>query len=312
MIDKLNKIKRKILGPLFIDTCVGDYTKTVILAGSGRSGTTWVEEVINYQQDYRIIFEPFHSQKNNLLKEWNYRQYLRTENNDERFLIPTQKILSGNFRLHWSDQYNEKFFFRKRLLKDIRIHLFLYWIKHHFPEIPIMLLLRPPCAVANSKLKLSWQTHLDDFLRQDDLVQDFLAPFKKYLENLTDPFEKHIAMWCIENYVPLKQFNSGEILVVFYEHLCTDPKQEIEKIMLFLHNDFSSSIFEQIKKPSALSRKESPIVSGANLIDSWRKNVTETQVQKAVEILNIFGLNSIYNHENIPLINGDKALTILK
>jgi len=27
-------------------------------------------------------------------------------------------------------------------------------------------------------------------------------------------------MWCIENYIPLKQFKRNEILVLFYEDLC--------------------------------------------------------------------------------------------
>ena len=35
-------------------------SNTVLIAGSGRSGTTWLSEILNYNNDYRSIFEPFY------------------------------------------------------------------------------------------------------------------------------------------------------------------------------------------------------------------------------------------------------------
>ena len=90
------------------------------------------------------------------------------------------------------------------------------------------MLLRHPCAVANSKLKLGWETHLDDFLSQDELMEDFLRPFKKGLENAADPF-KSIFSCGVENYVPLRQFKEGELLVIFYEDICKHPKMKSKK-----------------------------------------------------------------------------------
>jgi hypothetical protein len=304
----IRKLGRKLRCPFFFD--VGDYRQTVIVAGTGRSGTTWVEEVINSRNDFRIMFEPFHSKKVDLLSDWNFRQYLRSNDRRDKFLIPATRILSGHIRNKWIDKYNQKFFSRKRLIKDIRAQLFLHWLKHNFPEIPIILLLRHPCAVANSKLQLGWDTHLDEFLRQDELMDDFLSPFKKELENAENPFDKHIFMWCVENYIPLRQFNEGEILVIFYENFCKYPQNEIEKVKRFVGDTFSSEMLDKVTKPSAQSRKESAIVSKVDLVNSWRKSINDEQVKRAVEILSIFGLQEIYNKGDLPLLNGAEALKV--
>ena len=304
----IRKFKRKLLRQFFFD--VGDYRKTVILAGTGRSGTTWIEEVINGRNDYRIMFEPFHSKYVDLLSGWSYRQYLRSDDRRDKFLIPADRILSGRIRNQWIDKDNQKFFARKRLIKDVRIHLLLHWIKHNFPEIPIILLLRHPCAVTNSKLQLKWDTHLDEFLRQDELMDDFLNPFRKDLENAENTFDKHIFMWCVENYIPLKQFNEGEILVIFYEDFCKYPQNEIEKVTRFVGNTFTPEMLDKAAKPSAQSRKDSAINSKADLVSSWRKGISDEQIKRAVEILSLFGLQKIYNEGDLPLLNGTDALKV--
>jgi hypothetical protein len=302
----MRKFEKKLLTHLFFDA--GDYRRTVIVAGTGRSGTTWVEEVINSRNDFRIMFEPFHSKKVELLKNWNFRQYLRSNDRRDQFLMPATRILSGRIRNEWIDKYNQKFFSSKRLIKDIRAQLFLHWIKHNFPEIPIILLLRHPCAVANSKFQLKWDTHLDDFLKQEDLMDDFLNPFRNEMENAGNPFDRHIFMWCVENYIPLRQFKENEILVIFYENFCINPQQEIETVMRFIGDTFSPEMLDKVTKPSVQSHKKSAIVSKGNLVNSWRKSISDEQVKRAVEILSLFGLQQIYNQGDLPLVNGPDAL----
>ena len=308
MISESKRKIRKSLNRPIIDT--GDYRRTVFLAGTGRSGTTWVEDLINARNDFRIMFEPFRSDKVELVSDWNYRQYLRCSDRSEKFLQPATAILSGNIRNEWIDCFNRKFISRKRLIKDIRANHILKWIKCNFPEIPIIMLLRHPCAVANSKLKLNWETHLNDFLIQDELMEDFLSPFRNELQNVKTVFDKHIFMWCIENYVPLRQFSDGEMLVVFYENICMQPELEIENLFSFIGQEFSPASVNKSSIPSVLSRKQSAIMSGGDLVNSWRKSISDDQIERAVEILTIFGLQNIYNENDFPLVSGSDALNL--
>lgn len=80
----------------FVDT--QDYKKTVLLTGTGRSGTTWLGDMINYANAYRSMFEPFHARKIDLVKHFNNRQYLRPDNTAAEFLEPAPRILSGAVR----------------------------------------------------------------------------------------------------------------------------------------------------------------------------------------------------------------------
>ena len=55
-----------------------------------------------------------------------------------------------------------------------------------------------------------------------------------------------------------------------------------------------------LKKPSRMIQKISPIVTGESLIYTWKKYITDKQIQKAIEILKIFGLEKIYSHDSMP------------
>jgi sulfotransferase family protein len=186
----------------------------------------------------------------------------------------------------------------------------LKWIKTNFPEIPIILLLRQPCAVAASKLKLGWGAHLEEFLAQDELMEDFLSPLRSEMENVQSPFDGYILMWCIENYVPLKQFKTGEIHLAFYENFCVKPDQEVDRLFSFLGETYDAGVFKAMRRPSALFRKESAIYSGENLIQAWKKHVTDKQIQRAVEILCLFGLQKIYSENPMPSSRVTKILSL--
>lgn len=300
----LSKFKKRI----FID--FGNHKDTVFIAGTGRSGTTWLENIINTNESYRILFEPFHAKKVSIIKHWNYRQYIREDDRKKKFLTPASKILTGKIRHPWIDGYNEKIFFTKRLIKDIRANLFLKWIKKQFPETSIILLLRHPCAVANSKLKLNWETHLEEFLNQSELMVDFLNPFKKEIESATDTFEKHIFLWCIENFIPLKQFGKGEIHIQFYENLCTSPKTEIEAISEFLNESLLPKALEVWSEPSQQIRDHSAILNDSDPVNSWKKSISEDQINRAVGIMKIFDLDNVYGKASMPKVDSKSILNI--
>ena len=306
------KIKKKLQensqGRFYIDSDK-KYWNTIFLAGTGRSGTTWVSEIINYRNEYRYIFEPFHSKKLDICKNFRNRQYIRPNNIDNKFIEPANFILSGKIRNFYVDYRNRKFVSNKRLIKDIRANLFLRWIYENFPRIPIILMLRHPCSVASSKLKLNWRTHLKEFLSQDELLEDFLNPFRNEIDKANSVFEKHIYLWAIENYVPLKQFNKGEIHLAFYENFCVNPKDEIERLFSFLNKDFDEKALLKSKNPSLESKKFSAVVTGNNLIDNWKKHISEEQITKAIDILTIFGLDKIYTEDSMP--NTENAYKLL-
>jgi hypothetical protein len=301
-----NAFVHRVLNRLYVDS--GDYRNTVLIAGTGRSGTTWLEDIVNFGHDHRILFEPFHSKEVPLLAHWRYRQYLRSDERAEQYLSPARRILSGRIRNKWVDQLNMKHLVSKRLIKDIRANLILHWVHTQFPEIPIVLLMRHPCAVASSKLTLGWKTHLSDFTDQPQLVEDHLQPFLPVLESARDDFDRHVLLWCVENVIPLRQFSDGDIHVCFYEHFCTQPEREARSLATYLRRDFNPSMLAGLDRPSALSKGHSAILNGGSVLNAWRKRIAPAQVDRAIELLRAFDLDHVYGTGSLPKIQGEDAL----
>jgi hypothetical protein len=293
------RLRARLLSGLYVDLD-RDPKNSVFLAGSGRSGTTWLSNIINYKNEYRYVFEPFHSEKVDICRGFEPKQYLRPGDRRVEYLRPARIILSGALRSRWADRFHSKFVARRRLIKDIRANLMLAWIHANFPEMPIVFLLRHPCAVAYSKIRLGWKPDVDDLLSQRELVKDFLEPFEDALRSATSDFERHIFSWCVENHVPLAQLGRGEVHLTFYENLSEDPRDEVGRLFAFLGKDFDESVFERMKKPSLLSREGSAILSGERLVGGWQRHVTAGQLEKALEILELFGLDGVYSEGTMP------------
>lgn len=141
------------------------YKNSTILAGLPRSGTTWITDCINYNNQYRYVFEPF----NRLSLTKGYEDYLMLK---DKYLDPdilyaeqykmAEQVLSGKLKHEAIDfkSFNNnkmKIYFHKRVIKMISANLLLKWLYVSFPNLPIIFLLRHPCAIALSRTNFDWQ-----------------------------------------------------------------------------------------------------------------------------------------------------------
>jgi hypothetical protein len=300
----LRKLFGKVQRKLFIDR--HDLSTAAILAGSGRSGTTWVGQVLGSMSRYRIMFEPFYAKETGLVAHWRNRQYLRPGDSNPAFVEPARRILSGQVRSYWIDKINGEVFPRGRLIKDIRIQMLLPWMHATFPEVPIAIVTRHPCAVALSRMTLGWGANVDAFLAQEELVEDYLAPFASEMKRAESDFERQIIFWCAENYVPITYFSRKNSLpkrhtrgdpaiVMRYEDICLKPQAEFGKLATFFGWPMREESMALINKPSAMTAKHSAILSGGNLTESWRRKVNDAQLQSAQRLLETFRLNHLYS-----------------
>ena len=285
-----------------IDLVRGDHTKTVFLAGSGRSGTTWLSDLINHDSGYRQVFEPFHPGKVEDFRGFGSKQYLRPGDRREEFLEPARKAVTGQLRNHWTDR-GGALVVRHRLVKDIRANLLLGWLAENFPGMPIVLLMRHPCAVVSSRLALGWLDNLDETMGQSDLVEDHLLPMQAEILAARDRFERHLFLWCIDNHVPLGQFPPGAIHLCFYEDLVRNPEPELRRLFAFIGREFDEAVLGKLGRPSSTSRREE-----SPSLDGWRSRVGGGRLERTAEILSLFGLDGVYGPETMPDPMGARAL----
>jgi hypothetical protein len=288
--------------------------KSVFVCGAGRSGTTWLVEALNANNEYRMMYEPFNCNQVRACSRFYERQYLRPNDGNPDYLDPAAAIFSGNMRDPWIDQYNHCRNPRGRLIKDVRSTLMLKWIRTHFPEMPIVFIMRHPCAVALSRLDLGWRTDLREkvFFAQSTLVEDFLETFADAITWAEAPFERYVVDWSIENLIPLAQLGAEDAYVVFYENLVLNPVEEFQKIFSFLKRPFEESMLLTLHRRSASSRLKrgnlGAIRMHGNNIESWKKYVSAAQVAAAMKVIEIFGLDRVYGIDAQPRCTDAQSL----
>jgi hypothetical protein len=281
-----------------------DIGNSILIVGTGRSGTTWLADMIASQISCRIMFEPFHSKQVHGFHQFHYFQYMRQEEKNNALYNFCQKIFTGDIRDSWIDRQVDHLNPRYRLIKDIRANLFLKWIAENFPQVPILFIIRHPCAVVLSRMKLDWATDTDiaPLLEQTNLVDDFLSDKMEIIHRSQTDEEKHAVIWCISHLVPIQQFIDSTLNVVFYENLCLQPEIESSKIFRVINFEYDNSVFEVIKQPSTTTVRSSAILTGENRVARWKKDLSSKQIDSIFSIVENFGLDHIYGDSDMPLV----------
>lgn len=289
---------------LVLNYTLGRYHPVVWLIGDGRSGTTWIASLINHQGQFREMFEPFHPRFVPAMRGLRPNHYLRPDATAEDFQETARSVFSGRLRHPRVDQDNTQLLYRGLLVKDVFANLLARWASLQFPEIRAFLLVRNPFAVASSKLEKRewfWQTDPRDFLQQPALMDDHLRPHRELIERVGhegDFIERQVLIWAILNYVPLRQFPSDALPVIFYEDALLQPEREVQNVLAGL--DRSGTIpavtlpEELVRQPSRVSRGGTPPASAEARLEAWRTTVTPSQIRRGLDVLACFGLDRLY------------------
>ena len=250
----------------------------------------------------RLMFEPFHTGLVSDFAQFNYFQYMRPGQENSALLDYAYRVLSGQIRHPWIDRYVDTVLPRRRVIKDIRACLFLRWIHDYFPEVPMVFIIRHPCAVVASRLKLDWATDGDirHFLDQKPLLDDFLSERMDIIQGATTSEEKHAIVWSVSNLVPLQQMRDMPMHIVFYENLLLYPGEEIPKLFRAIRQPYDESVFRYAHRASMTTKRKSAILEDTDPTTSWRRELSDAQITRVLRIVEGFGLDHLYGDSDLP------------
>ena len=280
-----------------------DMRKSILVAGTARSGTTWLGDLIASQIPSRVLFEPFHLDLVSDYIRLHYFQYMRPGTENREFYAFAQKVFTGEIRNHWIDRQNERIISKFRLVKEIRANLALKWLHDNFSAVPIIFIMRHPCAVVLSRMELGWATDhdIEAFLSQPQFVEDYLGPYLDLIRSARNSEEKHAMIWSLSNLVPLKQFGPGELKIVYYEDLCVQPEIEFPAIFESIGYGYDPSMMELLDRPSQTAKVTSAVVTGMNKVSRWKSVLSQVQIERILKVVQAFGLDRFYNDTLLPL-----------
>lgn len=325
----------------------GDWRDTLFVSTGGRTGGTWVSQLINFDLSYRLMFEPASREYLMvpprllpMLRD-NRLQYIRPTSTDPELIRRAEEVITGRFRQGLTDQYNytPRIKFKKRLVKETKSNLYAKWLHERFPGMPIVLLLRHPISAIMSRqpeyfdLPPEKRDATDDpekrtrdyralALGQPELMQDYLEPYRPVIEAATTVFAQRMVVWCIQNYMPLRMLAPGDVHLAFYEEFCIDPVKQMRRLREYLGTELRDDEIDRIRKrsrqrSSTLHRteihgfREPSEIEGYEQIAKWMKRVTPDEQREAAAMLRAFGMDGVYSATD-PLPDFEGAAKIMR
>jgi len=300
-----------------------------LIAGSGRSGTTWVQDALAEANGLRPVFEPLHPAVSGVGRRYAYRALTADDDHPEleQFL---DDVCAGKRHRMWAlyrqpgdrllpslrnfatvadakREYRRWIKFGHDwsvlaaagrqtipLVKCIRANLMLDWLARKC-GCKIVLIVRHPGAVVESQFRLGrgpvWDPIpvLDRYRRDERLHELTQGRFQPLLARRLSRIEALAACWVIENQWAVEQAPLSGIAVVYYEQLKASPGEEWARICRVLNLPNVPS--------SSLTSRPSQQSSGRNTEKAvpvgndagWQRNLSREQVARIQGVLDEAG-----------------------
>jgi len=205
-----------------------EQSKVRVIAGFGRSGTTWIQDVLAKANSLRAVFEPMHPQHMDGADAFAHRYISESSQEPELFQF-LHHFFCENYRSLWADYRITKHHFlpqrhditslqgrRKilrrylwvrdnflrfnrqrrnpqRIVKFIRANMMLPWLQAKFAA-QIIFVIRHPAAVVLSQMKArgSWNpySYIDRYRADSDLLEILDAQTRRLLFQTIEDVEE--------------------------------------------------------------------------------------------------------------------------
>lgn len=302
---------------------------TILIAGSPRSGTSWLMEILGNIPGYTYLFEPLNPRWFPETRELGFqsRIYLPSDidwSKGEEYL---RKIFTGQLVGFQSlYQFTPKEIMhlllgKKLIVKSVRLNRLLPWASRRFQLSKIFFIIRHPCAVITSQLKTGWCGYHSTFppysnifpnlktiLYEASEIKSLDPELFNRLKNIKTREEILAVAWCLDNYVPLSSPKPFPWETIIYEKLVKQGEKEIVKLFNEIEEkDFLRYAIRYLKVPSALAPGDEPktVIKANEQLSKWKKFLSEKQIERILSIVSDFGLD--YYIEDLESDN-DKSI----
>jgi hypothetical protein len=277
---------------------------TILLAGTPRSGTTWVGQMLAAAEGHSLVNEPLGLKMPGVQgagfswatyvdpdEEWPQGESVLRRYFQGRGM--TVKLLLRN-GLRASTQ-------RSLIVKEVKANRLLPWIARRFSLRGMIHLIRHPCAVVSSQM-----ANLPD---RDPCLADNLKYLQRELPHLlpwarklATEWENRALTWALDQRVPLSAPDPKPWLTVSYERLVTAGERELERVFSACGVPLSASARMALEQNSWQVRTPSvdhSIASVEERLGVWKKRLRPEQIAATLEVCERCGVH-IYGGSVMP------------
>jgi hypothetical protein len=293
----------------------------IIILGFGRSGTTWLSDIISKTTGSLILFEPLHPSVTDLSREYAYSHIGNNETDDvlKDFL---NKVINKQYQKMWllrnhvptrleetSPDFLELLWRECNVIgmKGIRMNFMIEWLYKNISQ-KIVFIMRHPCAVISSIKNRSnfwefgWPDTYNLFLEKTIRSLEFSNhPIQQHLELVESAqtyVEKLAIMWSITHAISLPMLDHMNLPFFTYENLYTNPFEETRKILSYLGIEGKNIHPSHLFTPSMTTMKT---FHGMQNLESkihekmlsifWEKTLDTSEIDAIMKIVSRFGLS---------------------
>jgi hypothetical protein len=291
-----------------------DPSRTALVLGSGRSGTTWLAEAIARRHRSRLIFEPFHPRLGAIGE--GKRLFLDPAEHSPPFERSAERVLSGRARGAYIDEIRIARLPRGRVVKDVHASNLLPWLRANHPAIPVVYVVRHPIAASLSRLRSDTFFGIGDYLAtpagREDAESSPAASWLPLYDGHRDdpePLVRLVAEWCFENAYPLSRDEDPGVALAFYENAVLDPTSQLARFGELCADALGpardSPAIGEVRAPSATDWRGTAAEAQRSgewerLLGRWTDEVPQPVVRRCLEVLSEFGLDWLYGEGPLP------------
>lgn len=226
----------------------------IIVGGFGRSGTTWLSDIISKSLGGMILFEPFHPLVCRHARQVIYSSDARHKTH---ILQTWREVTDQECRNRWllrnhlrspietvPQTYIDAIWQQSPILgyKTIRTNHLSAVAYDILDSVGLIYIIRHPLAVLASIInrprfweEFGWSWHYDQFLRtlRDSQTPD-VKRWEQEIPTLNTQNQKIIFMWTISQEISLREVRKVEGYIVRYEDVYLYPFAETQKILAYL------------------------------------------------------------------------------
>jgi hypothetical protein len=275
-----------------------DVRNTIIIAGVGRGGSTWLAELFATLPGYPLLWEPLHLGSNPecIKYGFDWQTYISAGQDEplkQRYL---HQVLTGanlSCELLTSLHFHPIQFLRFRgyLVKFVNANLLLDWMLHLFP-VRAILLIRHPCAVVASQLRHSAWDHVnkEKMTFSQNLAHDY-PHLVEIHKSIRDREEVLAFEWALQTFIPLNRPKPYPWYLTTYERLVEDGHKELSCLFQFLGEPVPGEAYKHLRVPSATTQDGSNIANGRNPLSGWQEQLTAHQIQMILNVVHRVGID---------------------
>ena len=323
-------IKRAVMTPIgkFLNIHTKSDKPDVFIFSVGRSGSTWLMEIIHSQKEFKYSNEPLwnlqRTIRGRLLPLAPGGKYIHVEEEGEANLLEFFHLLLDD-RIQVSPPWNVfspdySFLTQRYVVKILHGTSLINWLSGRL-DIKSIFLIRHPIPRALAKTKRHGRCFVHTFMNNDYFREQYLD--KAMIQGIDTilaqgtGLEKQVLSWCLENLVPLRSLEDKSWLVLTYEELVLNPMKTVDYLCEELELSDPQRMYRHIEVPSASASKElrqhlkvpkAVMDSRRQIAQRWKKEVTSRQERKMFDILKLLNIDAYSCGESLArrdLINFD-------